>query len=73
MVIWPFIFQHYLSARLWPNKEHRYMGLMENTECYAAQHQLFQPGITVGPNDDHVHTFFLSVFSDFIGRPVTLQ
>ena len=49
------------------------MGLMKNTECHAAQHQLFQSGITVGPNDDQIHTFFLSVLSDCIGRPVTLQ
>ena len=28
------------------------MGLMENTECHAAQHQLFQSGITMGGNDD---------------------
>ena len=48
------------------------MGLMENTECHAAQHQLFQSGITVGPNDDHIHAFFLTVLSDCIGRPVTL-
>ena len=49
------------------------MGLMENTECHAAQHQPFQSGITVGANDDHIHTVFLSVLSDCVGRPVTLQ
>jgi hypothetical protein len=28
--------RHLRSARLWSNKEHRYMGLMENSECHAA-------------------------------------
>ena len=49
------------------------MGLMKNTECHTAQHQLFQAGITVGANDDHIHTIFLGVLSDCIGRPVALQ
>ena len=49
------------------------MGSVENTECHAAQHQLFQSGITVGADDDHIHTFFLSILSDYIGRPMTLQ
>ena len=40
------------------------MGSIENTECHAAQHQLFQPGITMGADDDHIHTFFLSVLSN---------
>ncbi len=49
------------------------MGLMKNPECHAAQHQLFQSGITVRPNDDQIHAFLLSVLSDCIGRSVTLQ
>ncbi len=49
------------------------MGLMENTERYAANHQLFQSGITVGANDDQIHTTLLSILSDCVGRPVTLQ
>ena len=49
------------------------MGLMENAECHTAQHQLSQSGITVGGDDDHIHTFFLSVLSDCVGRPATLQ
>jgi len=49
------------------------MGLMEDSECHAAQHQFFQSGMTMGPNDDHIHTLFLSVLSDCIGRSVTLK
>ena len=40
------------------------MGLMENTECHAAHHELLQSGITVGADDDHIHNFFLSVLND---------
>ncbi len=70
----PGFFQHELgSARLWPNKEHRYMRLVENTKCHAAQHELLQPGITMGSNDDEIHSLFLSVLGDCVGGAVTLQ
>ncbi len=49
------------------------MRLVENTECHAAQHELLQPGITMGSNDDEIHTLFLSVLGDCVGGAVTLQ
>ena len=49
------------------------MGLMENAECHTAQHQLSHSGITVGANNDHIHTFIPSVLNDCISWPVTLQ
>jgi len=49
------------------------MGLMENTECHATQHQLLQSGMTMGSNDDHIHTLLVSVIGDCIGRTVAFQ
>ncbi len=45
------------SARLWPNKKNGYMASMESTEYHTAHHELFQPGITMGSDDDKHSTF----------------
>ena len=54
-------------------QEYRNRGLIQDTKRHAPHYQLFQSGITMGPYDNQLHAFFLSIIRDFMSRTVRLQ